>query len=142
MVKTIKQYRIIDGRDGPELTEKLNAALRELDSKNPHVTFEGMIARIEYTETDEVPGLDSSGKRKGLELHCEDCPHFQPMRRQDGEIDRRAKQGYCPFSKFMGFTSRDTRVCDTFLDLMENGELKIVKAKNDDLSGGESKANS
>lgn len=140
MVKTYKQYRIIREGPGDDLTgrdfsERLNAALRELEDKSPRVTFEGMIARIEYTETEEVPGGIEAGEgrhKKTLVLHCEDCPHYEPLRRTDGGIDRRAKSGYCPFSKYMGHALRDNLVCETFIDLMENGELKIVKAKNAD----------
>lgn len=130
MVRTIKQYRIIDGRDGPDLTEKLNAALRELDDKNPRVTFEGMIARIEYEEREELPSIE--GGKKSLRLTCQDCPLFEPLRRQDGQEDRRAKSGRCPLSKFMGMTVKTSPVCEAFIDMIENGSFMIVKAKNDD----------
>ena len=130
MVRTIKQYRIIDGRDGPDLTEKLNAALRELDDKNPRVTFEGMIARIEYEEREELPSIDTG--KKSLRLTCQDCPLFEPLIRQDGQEDRRAKSGRCPLSKFMGMTGKTSPVCEAFIDMMENGSFMIVKAKNDD----------
>lgn len=135
MIRTFKRYRIIreapgDRLDGSDFSDRLNAALRELDDKNPRVTFEGMIARIEYEEREELPSIDTG--KKSLRLTCQDCPLFEPLRRQDGQEDRRAKSGRCPLSKFMGMTGKTSPVCEAFIDMMENGSFMIVKAKNDD----------
>lgn len=131
MIEKYKQFRIIEGRSADDLTERLNAALRDLRDKTPRVEFDGLLARVEYEETEEHIGIEGGDgrKKKSLALVCGDCPMFEPLRRMDGEIDRRAKRGACPLSPVMGMTNRDSLVCDRFVDLFENGAFRIIKAE-------------
>lgn len=123
--KSYQQYAIVAADSAQTLTELLNAKLVELADKRPTVTFEGMIARIQYVEYQQTPeSLAEEYEARGVRLTCEDCPYFCPAIKADGTIDRRNKWGGCPLTEY-GRTSKDSRACDTLFQKLNNGEVQI-----------------
>lgn len=119
------QYAIVVGATAEELTEKLNAKIYELRFKRPEVTFEGMIARISYTESIRIcEDLIDEYALKGVRLTCQDCPFFNPLRNKDGSVNRAAKRGDCPFAEY-GTTNRDRMACERLFQMLNRGELRI-----------------
>lgn len=123
------QFRIIMADTVEELTERLNSAFYELRQKEPEVEFDGLTARIRYREYEYAPeDLREEYSLKGVDLHCQDCPFFEPLRNKNGSINRAAKRGDCIFAEY-GFTSRDARACERFFKMLNRGDLKIVKGE-------------
>lgn len=123
-----QQFAIVQGHSAQDLTEQLNTALYELRNKNATVTFEGLIARIEYTETRQAAeNLADEYESKGVRLTCQDCPFFSPIRKADGTVDRRIRWGDCPNSEF-GRTIRDGAACDHLFRLLNSGEIRLTLA--------------
>ena len=123
--ESYQQYAIVAADSAQELTKQLNATLRELRYKNPKVTFEGMIARISYTEhVHIIEDLSDEYESAGVKLTCQDCPCFEPVKKSDGTVDARAKKGRCPNALY-GVTRRDSRACDTLFELINNGEVRL-----------------
>ena len=116
--KSIQQYAIVAADSAQTLTEELNKKLIELQDKRPTVTFEGMIARIQYTEIEQFPEtLADEYEAKGVRLTCQDCPFFIPVIKADGTEDQRCKQGNCPWTEY-GITYRTSSVCDKLFELL------------------------
>lgn len=127
--ESFQQFAIVQGDSAHTLTEELNAKLFELRMKSPTVTFEGLIARISYTETvEKCEALGDEYALKGVRLTCQDCPLFEPIRKTDGTEDRRIRWGDCPHGT-MGRTSRDSRACDRLFEMMNSGEVRLCLAK-------------
>lgn len=123
------QFRIVAAQTFTELTEKLNETLYELRQKDPEVEFDGLTARIRYREYEYTPeDLREEYSLKGVDLHCQDCPFFEPLRNKNGSINRAAKRGDCIFAEY-GFTSRDARACERFFKMLNNGDLRVVKGE-------------
>lgn len=130
--ESYQQYAIVAADSAQELTEQLNAKLKELKGCNPKVTFEGLIARICYIETVDISeGLSDEYETVGVKLTCQDCPLFEPLTKANGTIDLRAKKGSCPFAQF-GRTSRDAKVCDKLFELMNSGEVRLCLAESEE----------
>lgn len=127
--ESFTQYSIVMADSAQSLTEQLNAEIRRLRAKQPRVTFDGLIARIEYTETDEEPeDIRDEYKMKGVQLTCQDCPFFEPILKADGTEDRRVKIGDCPH-KPLGRTFRDSKACDILFQKINNGEVRLCLAE-------------
>lgn len=127
--ESYQQYAIVTADSAQELTEQLNATLKQLKCKYPKVTFEGLIARISYTETvNIVEELADEYELQGVRLTCQDCPIFQPILKADGTRDNRTKWGDCPFAKF-GRTCRDSRVCSKLFEMINSGEVRLCLAE-------------
>ena len=127
--ESYQQYAIVAADSAQELTEQLNAKLRELRNKNPKVTFEGMIARISYTEYIRIEeDLSDKYESAGVTLTCQDCPCFGPAIKADGTEDFRAKKGSCPHSPYR-MTRRDSSACDTLFKMINRGEVKLCLAE-------------
>ena len=123
--RSYQQYCIVQGDTAQALTDQLNAKLIELNGKQPTVTFEGLIARIQYTESEEVPeSLADEYQLQGVRLRCEDCPMFVPMLKADGTEDHRAKKGGCPLSEFK-YTWRDSMACDILFQMINEGRIEL-----------------
>ena len=125
-VKSYKQYAIVSGDSAQTLTEELNRKMIELADKNPSVTFEGLIARISYTVTEEAPeNLVEEYEAEGVRLTCQDCPFFEPRTNRDGSVDLRARWGDCKAIEGEVMTKRDSRVCDKLFQMLNNGEVQL-----------------
>lgn len=126
---SFQQYAIVAEDSAQRLTETLNAKLFELRHKHPTVTFEGLIARISYTETlEECESLSDEYQLKGVRLSCQDCPLFTPIRKTDGTEDKRVKWGDCP-NAHMGRTYRDASACDRLYQMINSGEVRLCLAE-------------
>lgn len=123
MSSSYQKFAIVCGDSAQSLTDQLNEQLYKLRDKHPVVTFEGMIARICYEETDYDPEPEEEEKVK-LELTCEDCPYFVPVLKADGTIDQRSRMGGCPYTKYKK-TFRNSQVCEKLLNNINDGEVKL-----------------
>lgn len=120
------QYAIITAETVERLTERLNAALYDLRDKEPQVQFDGLTARIRYTETENHPeDLTEEYSMKGVNLHCQDCPFFEPLKNKNGTVNRAAKRGDCIFSEY-GTTSRDRVACERMFSMLNRGEIRLT----------------
>lgn len=120
------QFRIITAGTVEELTDKLNSALYDLRAKSPEVEFDGLSARVRYKECEKHPeDLGEEYRLKGVDLHCIDCPFFNPMRNKDGSINRAAKRGECQFALY-GITSRDACACEKMFEMINRGEIRLT----------------
>ena len=123
--RSYQQFAIVAADSAQSLTEQLNAELVRLRDKKPTVTFEGMIARIQYTETETVPeSLAEEYEMQGVQLTCEDCPYFCPAIKADGTRDLRAKWGGCHLAEY-GRASKDARACEMLFQRLNDGRVKL-----------------
>lgn len=123
--RSYQQYAIVTADSAQRLTEELNATLVRLRDKNPTVTFEGMIARIQYTEQETVPeSLEDEYALLGVKLTCEDCPFFTPALKLDGTEDLRSKMGGCPFNESKR-TDRRRMACERLYEMLNDGRIKL-----------------
>lgn len=123
--RSYQQYAIVAADSAQTLTEQLNAKLIELRGKNPTVTFEGMIARIQYTESETVPeSIEDEYELLGVRLTCEDCPFFTPSLKADGTEDKRSKMGGCPFMESKK-TDRRAPACEKMYRMLNEGRIKL-----------------
>ena len=127
MSESYQKFAIVCGDSAQSLTEQLNAKLYELRGKHPVVTFEGMIARICWEETDYDPEPEEKEAKIEIKFTCQDCPYFVPVLKADGTIDQRSKRGGCPFTKYK-HTTRDHEVCEKLLNNINDGEVKLCLA--------------
>ena len=128
--ESYQQYAIVSADSAQELTEQLNKTLKQLKCKYPKVTFEGLIARIQYTETVHIAEeLSDEYELQGVKLTCQDCPIFQPLLKADGTKDKRAKWGDCPLAHY-GRTSRDSSVCSRLFEMLNSGEVRLCLAES------------
>ena len=123
--RSYQQFAIVAADSAQQLTDQLNAELVRLRDKNPTVTFEGLIARIQYTESESVPeSLAEEYEMQGVHLTCEGCPFFVPMLKADGSEDRRTKFGGCPWTETKR-TARTSRACDLLFRKVSSGEVQL-----------------
>lgn len=129
-----QQYAIVAADSAQSLTEQLNSKLRELQDKRPQVTFEGLIARISYTENVYLmEELADEYEAVGIKLSCQDCPMFQPVRKMDGTIDKRAKWGGCEYSPLgYGQTTKQSKCCSRLFEMINSGEVKLCLAESEE----------
>ena len=123
--RSYQQFAIVAADSAQQLTDQLNAELVRLKDKDPTVTFEGLIARIQYTEREDVPeSLAEEYEMQGVRLTCEDCPYFVPLLKSDGSEDKRARFGGCPWMESKR-TARVSRACDKLFQKISNGEVEL-----------------
>lgn len=128
-VSTFTQYAIVQGDSAHDLTEQLNEMLFRLKDKRPEVTFEGLIARISYSESTKAPeNMADEYELKGVQLTCQDCPFFEPYTKKDGSEDLRKKWGKCRFAPY-GETARDSYCCKKPFECLNRGELRLCLAE-------------
>lgn len=124
--ESFQQFAIVAADSAQSLTEQLNAKLYELRNKSPRVTFEGLIARIQYTEERvETASLADEYEAQGISLTCQDCPYFEPIRKADGSVDRRIRWGECQYSE-SGRVGRDAAVCDQLFKQLNSGIVRLT----------------
>jgi len=123
--RSYQQYAIVAADSAQTLTEQLNEELIRLKDKNPTVTFEGMIARIQYIESEEIPeSLEDEYESMGVNLTCEDCPYFCPTIKADGTLDLRTKWGGCHLRE-NGMAKKTSRACEELFRRLNNGEVRL-----------------
>lgn len=126
------QFRIVQGYTAKELTDELNAALKDLKGQEPIVTFsdDSLTARIKYEETErDVPEcLEDEYRLKGVQLYCEDCPYFERFKKADGTEDLRKNVGMCPVAT-NGMTHRRKAACETLFKMINEGGVKLCLVK-------------
>lgn len=126
--ETFQQYAIVQSDSAKRLTEQLNDKLRELKDKDPVVSFEGLTARICYTERAEVPeDIEDEWKLKGVSLICSQCPYFQPNTKADGTVDLRSRKGMC--SHFGSCRYGDGPACEELYVMIQEGEVGLCLKK-------------
>lgn len=130
--ESFRQFAIVQGDTAHELTEVLNAKLKELQHKRPEVSFEGLIARISYYEDIKTPEtLADEYELAGAKLCCESCPMFSPIMKADGTEDARVKYGDCPFSEF-GRTYKHSQPCEKLWSMINSGEVTLCLKHSED----------
>lgn len=123
--RSYQQFAIVAADSAQQLTDQLNDKLRELRDKSPTVTFDGMIARIQYMESERIPEtLAEEYELQGVELTCEDCPYFCPAIKADGTRDLRAKWGGCHLAEY-GKTDKRSRACEKLFQRLSDGRVKL-----------------
>lgn len=123
--RSYQKFAIVQGDSAQSLTDQLNEQLYRLRDKHPVVTFEGMIARICYDETDYDP--EPEDEETKIEIFCQDCPYFQPLLKADGTIDKRSRLGDCPYTKYKR-TYRNSKPCEKLINDINSGEVKLCLA--------------
>lgn len=128
-VLSYQQFAIVQADTAEHLTERLNRKLYELRDKDPVVSFEGLIARISYhvDETIDDP-VKATFESKSIKFRCKDCPHFEPLKKQDGTPDRRTTFGFCRFAP-EGQTIATSTACDKLYDMIKEREVKLCLAE-------------
>ena len=130
--ESYQQFAIVAADSAQQLTEQLNEKLYELRDKRPQVTFEGLIARISYSESVTIPeDLADQYELAGVRLRCGACPFFEPRLNMDGSEDKRAKRGACPCAKW-GITSRESMVCNRLFEMLNSGEVRLCLAESEE----------
>ena len=129
-VKSYEQFAIVAADSAQTLTEELNRKMIELADKKPKVAFEGLIARISYTVTEEFPeSLVEEYEVQGVRLTCQDCPFFEQKINRDGSVDRRAKWGDCrAINNDDILTYRDSPACEILFKKLNDGEVVLCQS--------------
>ena len=132
--ESYQQFAIVAADSAQALTEQLNAKLVELKDKRPQVTFEGLIARISYTEEASfIEDISDEYAAVGIKLKCQDCPIFKPVRKMDGTIDKRAKWGGCEYSPLgYGQTTKCSSACNRLFEMINSGEVRLCLAESEE----------
>ena len=130
--ESYQQFAIVTADTAQQLSEQLNEKLYELRAKRPQVTFEGLIARISYSESVAIPeDLADQYELAGVRLRCGACPFFEPRLNMDGSEDKRAKRGACPCAPY-GMTSRTSMVCNRLFEMLNSGEVRLCLAESEE----------
>ena len=132
--ESFQQFAIVAADSAQALTEELNEKLRELKDKHPQVTFEGLIARISYTEELKISEeLSDEYEEVGINFTCQACPMFKPALKADGTIDKRAKWGGCEYSPLgYGQTTKQSKCCSRLFEMINSGEVKLCLAESEE----------
>ena len=126
---SVQQFAIVRGDTASDFEEQLNARIRELSDYRPEVKFDGLTAYISYTITHRVPETEADlAQLKGIDFRCVDCPMFDKIRNDAGEIDRRYKYGNCEMAE-RGRTYKDTAACDYLFELIRSGRVGLCYRK-------------
>ena len=127
--QSIQQFAIVQSDSAPAFEGELNARIRELSDRNPKVKFDGLTAYISYNETVKIPeSMADMYELNGACFHCEDCPEFQAILKEDGTEDNRLKYGECQYAE-MGRTRKDRAACDMLYKLIRDGRIGLCYKK-------------
>ena len=122
----VKQIKVIQSNSPSEFERQANEALMELANQNAQVEFNkdmGHCLYILYDVQEEIcETAEDELKKRGVTLHCRNCPNFNWDRNKDGSVRQISKKGKCHMATY-GSTSRDTLACDYFCRAVLNGEL-------------------
>ena len=127
-----EQFAIVKTDSASLFEEQLNEETYRLRDKHPVVVFSDHIpfyAQIKYTVNTEAPeSISEEYEMVGACFVCEQCPHFQPMLRRDGEEDPRFRYGDCEYAE-LGRTHKNTPACDILYELIHKREVKLCFTK-------------
>ena len=127
--KSIQQFAIVRGDTATDFEEQLNARIRELSDFHPEVRFDGLTAYISYKITQYTPETQAEANQlKGIDFRCIDCPMFDEIRNENGEIDHRYKYGNCEMAE-RGRTYKDNAACDYLFELIRSGRVGLCYRK-------------
>ena len=127
--QSIQQFAIVQNDSAAQFEEELNARMRDLSKNIPKVTFDGLTAYISYTEQVHIPEtLADEYELQGVCFHCEDCPEFCSILKEDGTEDKRLKYGECQYSEY-GRTYKDSPACDMLFKLIKSGRIGLCYKK-------------
>ena len=123
--KSIQQFAIVRGDTATDFEEQLNARIRELSDYHPEVKFDGLTAYISYKVTQYTPETQAEANQlKGIDFRCIDCPMFDEIRNENGEVDHRYKYGNCEMAE-RGRTYKDATACDYLFELIRSGRVGL-----------------
>lgn len=123
--RSIQQFAIVQSDSASQFEEELNARMRDLSQKCPKVNFDGLTAYISYLESVKIPeSIADEYELQGVCFHCEDCPEFQTIVKEDGTEDKRVKYGECQFAEH-GRTYKDSPACDILFKLIKSGRIGL-----------------
>lgn len=127
--QSYQQFAIVQANSASVLADRLNVKLKELKDKDPVVSFDGLSARICYTEHEEVAeDLGDAFALHGVYLTCSRCPFFEAETKADGTVDERKKVGKCPCAEY-GKAYSDGPVCEMMLKMLNEGEIGLCLVK-------------
>ena len=127
--RSVPQFAIVQGDSAQDLTDKLNKEMWSLAGKGPEVTINGLMAVIRYSETERIfDEPEDAIAVTGLDITCQDCPFFKPIRNRDGSLNRVVKSGKCEFSKY-GKAYRDGKPCMHLIETINRGEVRLCLAE-------------
>lgn len=127
--KSIQQFAIVRGDTATDFEEQLNARIRELSEYHPEVKFDGLTAYISYKVTQYTPETQAEANQlKGIDFRCNDCPMFDEIRNENGEVDHRYKYGNCEKAE-RGRTYKDNAACDYLFELIRSGRVGLCYRK-------------
>ena len=122
------QFAIVAADTAQLFNEQLNAEILRLKDNNPVVKFSESIqfyAQIKYRVNNDIPEtIAEASEMAGVHFVCEQCPFFQPVLREDDEIDRRYKWGDCPHAE-LGRVLKTQSACDKLYELIDERSVKL-----------------
>ena len=123
-----EQFAIVKTDSASLFEEQLNEKVRCFKDMHPEVHFSEQIpfyAHITYFASTETPeSISEEYEMAGVRFVCAQCPHFQPVLKDDGEIDMRFKYGDCPHSE-LGRVFKTEAACDKLYELIHEGRVKL-----------------
>ncbi len=123
-----EQFAIVREDSASYFTQKLNEEIYRLRDANPSVRFsesDPLCAYIHYTVRESHPEtIAEASALEGVSFVCAQCPLFQPILREDGEVDKRCKWGDCEHAEF-GRTYKTSGACDKLYELIKEGDVRL-----------------
>ena len=122
---SIQQFAIVQSDSAAAFEEELNARIEGLSDKNPQVKFDGLTAYISYRKNISLPEtLADVYELEGACFHCEDCPEFQAILKENGTEDKRLKYGECQYAEG-GKVFKNSKACDKLFELIRSGRIGL-----------------
>lgn len=123
------QIRVVSNVDPEQFQDEFNKAQLELASKKPQSTYsiegDSFKAVIQYEETKYVPETASDqAQLDGIQILCDECPHFERDKNKDGSPRMISKHGTCPFCDSVRI---DQNACEWFYRKVLLGEAKPIR---------------
>lgn len=122
------QFAIVQADSATLFEQELNEAIRRLKDYNPVVKFSESIpfyAYVKYRVNENIPEtISEASEIEGVRFVCAQCPYFNPVLREDGEVDKRVKYGDCEYAE-LGRVLRKAPACDRCYEAIKEGSVKL-----------------
>ena len=122
------QFAIVQADSATLFEQELNEAIRRLKDYNPMVKFSESIpfyAYVKYRVNENIPEtISEASEIEGVRFVCAQCPYFNPVLREDGEVDKRVKYGDCEYAE-LGRVLRKAPACDKCYEAIKEGSVKL-----------------